>query len=144
MRTWLYDRLTTHEPLWVAMGADSTTIKKQVVPRESQFNVNLPKPFLMYGLGNETNESLSDEPGHRASRQFFQIWAHDEGGSFDKIDSDLIPLVKDLLIGASDPASMVTTILWLETSGEFSNETYNTIFRYIRFQAIISKGALTS
>jgi len=33
------------------------------------------------------------------------------------------------------------TIRYLETSAEFSNQTYNTIFRYIRFQAIIAKGA---
>lgn len=143
MRAWLYDRLTTHQPLWEAMGATSTTVKKQVVPRESQSNINLPKPFLVFGLGNETNEALSDENDHRASRQFFQVWVHDEGGSFSRIDNNIIPVVKDLLIGASDKASMVTTILWLETSGEFSNETYNTLFRYIRFQAIISKGALT-
>jgi hypothetical protein len=29
---------------------------------------------------------------------------------------------------------------WLETSQEFSDQTFGTIFRYLRLQAVISKG----
>ena len=111
----------------------------RVVPRESQDTINLPKPFLVYGLGNSTNEDLAEDGDHEAYRQFFQVWVHDEGGSFDLID-DTIEVVKRRLHLASHAPSKVTLVRWLENSAEFSNETYNTVFRYMRFQAIISKG----
>lgn len=141
MRTWLYQTLIGSDALKTWAGVDSLT--GQVVPRFSQTTINLPKPFLVYGLGNDTNESLSEDADHLAHRQFFQIWVHDEGGDYDRIDRGL-GIVKTLLVNQSDRASNLTTINWLETSQEFNSEQYNTIFRYLRFQAIISKGVTIS
>lgn len=140
MRAWLYDTLIHDIDLQNHLGYDLAQMTSQVMPRESASVIPSVKPFLIYGLGNETSEDLAEDNDHDASRQFFQIWIHDEGGSFTKID-ETIPLIKKLLIGKSDPVSNVSTVRWLENSQEFSNETYNTIFRYSRFQAIISKGA---
>lgn len=106
-------------------------------------SVNSPKPYIVYGLGNDTNEDLSEDSLHEAHRQFFQVWIHDEGASYDQVD-DMVEIVKSRLKNASDKNSRITTVRWLETSQEFSNETLNTIFRYVRFQAIISKGVLIS
>lgn len=143
MRAWLYDLLITDPDLQPIFGGVDG-IKTRVVPRRSQENINIPAPYIIFGLGNATSEDLGDStadgPQDRdAERQFFQIWIHDEGESFVQID-DLIEKVKKRLIGASDPVSRVLTVRYLETSQEFSNQTYNTIFRYIRFQAIKTTG----
>ena len=142
MRTWLYDHLTSYEPLQAFLGGTLESAQERIFPRESQSSIPVSAPFLMFGLGNETNEDLAEDVDHCASRQFFQIWVHDRAGSYTTID-DIIPVVKNRLIMASHPPSLVSQVRYLETSAEFSNETYNTIFRYIRFQAIISKGKAT-
>ena len=142
MRAWLFDRLTTDEALQTKLGADLAELQQRVRPREASETINIPKPYLIYGMGNNTNEDLAEDRDHEAHRQFFQIWIHDEGGDYSVID-EIVEIVKDRLQNASDAASKVTMVRWLETSGEFANETYNTLFRYVRFQAIISKGATT-
>lgn len=139
MRAWLYDLLTTDEDIANALGGVEAVVDR-VVPRRSQDDINIPTPYIIYGLGNATDEGLGDSTAGdvEAERQFFEVWVHDAGGTFTTID-DIIVLVKKRLTGATNPAANVMTIRYLETSGEFSNETYNTIFRYIRFQAIRAK-----
>lgn len=134
----MYD-LLNHSPELKALMLDVPPMADRIVPRESQNTVNLSKPFIIYGLGNNTNEDLSEDEDHEAHRQFFQIWIHDEPGSYIRID-DAIRIIKALFNGRSHPPSHVLTVRWLENSAEFSNQTYNTIFRYMRFQAIIAKG----
>lgn len=140
MRALLYDLLTTDTDLQAELGGVEA-IKARVMPRRSQGTINVAKPFIIFGLGNASNEYLADSTADDAEayRQFFQIWVHDEGSSFVKIDR-LIDIVKQRLVGANSRLFKVTTIIWLETSQEFNNETYNTNFRYIRFQAIIAQG----
>lgn len=139
MRAWLYDRLTTSPELQTFLGG-SEEILARVVPRRSQGNIEVKRPFLVFGLGNSSSEELRDSTAQDlgdpdAERQFFQVWIHDESMSFVQID-DMVEAVKRRLIGASDTAARILTVRYLETSAEFSNETYNTIFRYIRFQAV--------
>ncbi len=140
MRAWLYDTLTSSTDLQTELGG-AGGIGDRVVPRRSEFLVPRVKPFLIYGLGNESSENLSDSTADdvEATRQFFQVWVHDEGGSYVRID-DLVEMIKKALVGKSHPPSKIITVRFLETSQEFSNETYGTNFRYIRFQAIIAKG----
>lgn len=142
MRAWLYDTLTTDPDLEGLLGGNDpeSGILKRVVPRESQSTINLPKPFLVYGLGNATNENLGEDTDHEAWRQFSQIWVHDEGGDYNLID-DIVELIRQAFHGKGSPAHQIITTRWLETSQEFSNETYGTLFRYLRFQHIIAKGA---
>lgn len=143
MRVWLYDKLTSHQPLLDFVDdPDDPEMLPRVYPRESFDSSVVQKPFLVYGLGNDTNEGLAEDDDHEAHRQFFQIWLHDEGGDYSVIDA-MIPVVKKLLINASSKEHNVMGVRWLETSQEFSDNTMNTIFRYIRFQAIIGKGAST-
>jgi hypothetical protein len=147
MRAWLFDRLTTSAALHAWAGVpDTAAMLDRVTARRGKETINLPKPFLIYGLGNDTNEQLGDPTADdvQAHRQFFQVWLHDSGPSYSLVD-DGVKLVKDLLQGASSPTHKIITVNWLETSQEFNNETYNTIFRYVRFQAIIAnaQGVLT-
>ena len=145
MRAWLYDTLVGSDDLKSDLGAEDITTR--VIPRRSKTTVDintLLRPFLVFGLGNATNQQLADSTADdpqdkRAVGQFFQVWVHDAGGSFVKID-DIVQHVIDLLEGASSPPHGINTITHLETSGEFNNETYDTNFRYIRFQAMIVTG----
>lgn len=145
MRVWLYDTLTGDEELQAKLGGVEG-IRTRVVPRRSKTNIEVQSPFLIYGLGNNTNEGLGDPTANDvdAHRQFFQIWIEDEdSGSYALID-EFIPILKRLLVGASSPEHNIMTIAWLETSQEFNNETYNTLFRYMRFQAILGKTGVPS
>lgn len=143
MRALIYDLLTTDEDLQSDLGG-AEGILDRVMPRRSRENILGPRPFLIFGLGNSTGEQLADptsvgvEPEKDAERQFFQVWVHDDSESFVRIDR-MVDTVKKRLTGASSAPHGVLTIAYLETSQEFSNETYNTIFRYIRFQAIVVK-----
>ena len=140
MRTWLYDRLTTDDQLTQILGGVEE-VKDRVMPRRSRQVIPSQSPFIIYGLGNDTNEELGDSTANDVDthRQFFQVWIHDEdSGSYSLID-DIIPVVKRLLVGASSPENNIMTIAWLENSQEFNNETYNTLFRYMRFQAILGR-----
>lgn len=139
MRAFLYDLLTTDAELQSLFGWTLEEAQDRVIPRQSEESINIPAPYIVYGLGNNTNEALAEDTDHTAHRQFFQVWIYDEGGDYGLID-DAIPVVKRILVNAHDTVSKVTTILWLETSAEFYNETYNKLFRYIRFQAIVSEG----
>jgi hypothetical protein len=146
MRAWLYETLVT-DPTMIDVssddrrfGGDQTAVRDRVLPRRGEETINGPRPFVIYGLGNATNEHLADDAAedHTAYRQFFTIWIHDEGPWFGRID-DAISRIKRRLVGASDPDSGVMEVIWLENSQEFNNDTYNTIFRYMRFQAVIGK-----
>ena len=140
MHAWLYDTLITSEDLQLDLGGEEG-IAGRVLPRRSQTDISVPRPFLVYGMGNATNEQLGDSTANdvSAERQFFQVWIHDEGGGYDLINS-IIPEVIRRLDGGSHVPSRIIVVTYLETSGEFSNETYNTLFRYIRFQAIRAQG----
>lgn len=139
MRAFLYDLLTTDEDLQSELGG-AGDILNRVLPRRSRDNIEGPRPFLIFGLGNSTAEDLADSTANDATaeRQFFQVWVHDDSKSYLRIDR-MVDMVKKRLTGQSDGKSILT-IRYLETSQEFNNETYNTIFRYIRFQAIIAEG----
>ena len=144
MRPWLFDMLSNSPELRTLLNITFPELAVRIIPRESQTTLtNIPRPFIVYGLGQTTNEGLGETNEHEARRQFFQLWVHDEGGDYGLID-EILEILKDTFQGQSAPAFNVSHVLWLENSQEFSNETYNTLFRYSRFQAIISKGVLIS
>lgn len=141
MRPWLYDKLA-HASELKGFFADPNK-QVPVFPRESFDSTQVGRPFIVYGLGNDTNESLSEDPNfYDPSRQFFQVWVHDSGGDYSRIE-DIMDIVKLLLKNGNAPAYGLVSVIWLEDSQEFSDQTFGTIFRYMRFQAILSKGRIT-
>jgi hypothetical protein len=143
MRAFLYDELIGCDELWPFFDGEEGIKLDRVVPRNSQLTINLKKPFIIFGLGHFSEEDLSEDPDFEQGRQFIQIWVHDEGPTYALVDQ-IIPVIKKLFRGKGDKATGIIQIRFLEVSQEFKNETYNTVFRYIRFQAIISKqGVLT-
>lgn len=139
MRTWLHQTLKNDPDIQTWLGGN---LEGRVFPRFTKFTSVIPKPFIIHGLGNRSDMLPSEDEGF-GERQYLQVWLHDEGADYTKIDEGL-DIVKAALVNGSDKASNLTTVQWLETSQEFNNETYNTIFRYLRFQAIISKGVTIS
>lgn len=130
MRTWLNNTLKNDTQL-------TTMLTGGVHQGESMTSANVVKPFLVYTIGNATDEQLSEEP-EGPERQFFQIYIHDEGADYQQID-DIIARVKTLLRNARDPESGIITVIYLETSRDLDDGTMGTILRYIRFVAIKEK-----
>lgn len=134
MRTWLYQTLINAPTLQAVL--EDSNLEDRVSQGESLDTRLITKPFLVYTIGNSTNEHLSDYS--LANRQFFTIFVHDEPADYTKID-DVVKVVKNLLVGASDPASKVMIVRHLETSRDLDDQTMGTILRYIRFQAIMEE-----
>lgn len=90
------------------------------------------KPFLIYTMGNITDEGMSDPDAFQPSRQFFQVYIHDEVGDYSKID-DLVKIIRDVFLTAGLPDD-VSGLQYLETSRDLDDPTLQTIMRYMRFQ----------
>lgn len=113
-----------------------TLHNERVFQGRSMRTNDLPKPFLVHTLGNDTDENLA-EVDVTPHRQFFTVWIYDNIGDYSRIDS-MITLVKKALSALSKSASAgIITIRYLETSQDMVDQTYNAIFRYVRFQLIM-------
>lgn len=127
MREWLYNILDTNTD-YMALMPGGLWQGESLVVTPSQ------KPFTVYTIGNSTDEQLSDDP-QGPERQFFQIYIHDEGGDYTRID-DAVWLLRQILEGASSADYGILQVYHLETSRDLDDSTMNTILRYVRFQAV--------
>lgn len=127
MRTWLYETLS-NDPGLIHLFGD------RFFQGESMLTSVVVKPFLVYTIGNATDVLLSEEMD-TPERQFFQVYIHDEGGDYTRIDNG-VRLVKNLLRHQQNADAGVMDIIYLETSRDLDDQTMQTIMRYIRFQAI--------
>jgi hypothetical protein len=128
-RSWLYG-LLVNDPQLRAIH------RGEVFQASALTTANKAKPYLVYHIGNNTSEMLTDD--HPASRIFFQVYIHDEPGDYDRIDA-LGDRVKALLTGQGYPSAFIYTTRFLERSQDLSDETLRTIFQYLRFQWVLSK-----
>lgn len=129
-RTWVYGRLTGYEPL-VALVGDRVFAKKSMTSSRENH------PFVVYKLGNNTNEDLAEDQD--VSRQYLQIFVHDfedqDTADYMKIDQVLKEIKAALRLGSSAEDGVITC-QYLETSQDLNDETLNTVMKYIRFQLI--------
>lgn len=136
-RTWLYATL---------IDPDNTElqdyINQRVFPKKSMKSSREDHPYLIYKLGNNTAEGISEEAD--PSRQFFQIYVEDysdtEAADYIQID-EIIEVLKKTLKNASDADAELIGLRYLETSQDLNDETLGTVFKYVRFQAILGKAA---
>jgi len=128
LRSFLYNTLKADPDV-------ASFVATRIYQSSSMQAANVEKPFLVFHMGNDTNEMLADE--HTASRQFFQVYVHDEPGDYQQIE-DIVRAVKSALVGKGSPEDGVITTRYLETSQDLDDETLRTIFNYIRFQFIRS------
>lgn len=134
LRTWLYGKLTN-----AAEGAElQGWIQSRVFAKKSMKSSIEDHPYLIYKLGNATNEDLSEVS--TAHRQYFQIYVHDyadmENADYMRIDAVIVAL-KELLHLASSAADNVIEVRYLETSQDLDDITLGTIFKYVRFVAVV-------
>lgn len=136
-RTFIYSQLTTFAPLIALIGGSPNP---RVFAKKTMTSSIEDCPYIVYKLGNSTNEEFSEADGApEIDRQYLQVWVHDfhdgETGDYMAIDS-VLTQVRAALTGQSSAADGIWTIRYLETSQDLNDDTLNTLFRYARFQII--------
>lgn len=139
LRTYLYRRLTEVDTDLFAL------IAGRAYPKKNMRSSVEPHPYLVFKLGNDTAEGLSETVDPH--RQYFTIYIHDDnpkdiGGDYMRIDA-ICRVLKAMLKNASSPVDDVMQILYLETSQDLDDQTLGTVMRYMRFQAIVHERTLT-
>lgn len=136
MRTWLYSRLSTDPALASAIGVGLAQLPDRVIQGENMDTRLIPRPYLVYTLGNKTDELLSEED--TVARQFFTIFIHDDPSDYMRID-ELVNIVKARLRLQQSSSGKVIHVQHLETSRDLDDSTLGTILRYVRFQAMMEE-----
>lgn len=133
-RTFLYSTLTSTPGVTELIGGDDP----RVFAKKSMTSSIEQHPYVVYKLGNNTNESLS-ESDDTVSRQFAQIFVHDhsdgEVADYMRIDQVLAEIKKAFNL-ASSPEDGVIAVQYLETSQDLDDQTLNTVMKYVRYQLI--------
>lgn len=138
MRTWLNQRILADGPLVALLELKPSEVAEdRVFSAGSLTSVSTPKPFIVHLMGNSTDAGLAEEDAD-AQRQFWQIWVHDEPADYTRIDA-IHERLKIIFKNAADPASWVQTTFHLERSRDFDDQVLGTIFKYARFQSILTK-----
>lgn len=123
----------TQDPSVSAIFAD------RVYAGESLMSAQLSKPYIVFRMGSDPDEGLFDDPDvpSRPNRQFFMVYIHDERPDYTGIDS-YCKLVKNAFrLNPKSPSDSVVWTTFLEQSGDFDDVTLDTVFRYLRFQAVM-------
>lgn len=144
MRAWIVSQMRGDAELMDLMrrtvnGVPETdaAVQERFFAAGSMTSATTPKPFVVYLLGNSTDQQLADED-YDADRQFWQVWVHDRPADYTKIDAIQDRIRAIFKNGQSVPDKVLTTI-HLERSRDFDDEILKTIFKYARFQSIITK-----
>lgn len=131
-RTWLYSQLST-----IALPYSAHT---RVFAKKSMSSAKEDHPFVVFKLGNDTNEELAETID--VHRQYFQIWVHDYSdtkiGDYTRID-EVLRTLKLRFDSAKSPLDGIIATRYLETSQDLDDATLSTVFKYIRFQFIMKE-----
>lgn len=109
----------------------------RVFQRGSIITAQTVKPYIVYNLGNNTDEGMADEDSFRPNRQFLQVYIHDEVGDFSRID-DIVQALKEGFL-TTPRTGDVCGVQYLETSTDLEDPTVESIFRYVRFQLALAR-----
>jgi hypothetical protein len=111
----------------------------RVLAGQSVMTAQQTKPYIIVKLMNDLDEGFDDpDVVARPHRQFFMVYIHNERPSYVDLD-DWCSLVKNAFrLIPSSPADRITWITFLEQSADFDDVTLDTVFRYLRFQAVMT------
>jgi hypothetical protein len=129
-RTWLINVLGASAPLLDFIPFE------RMLQGESVLSADITKPFLVYRFGNKTSEDLAEDMPDVA-RQFLSIYLHDAPADYSRIDEMEMAVIHGLNLASSEEESVVTT-RYLETSRDLDDQALGTIYRYVRFQLIMT------
>ena len=141
MRTWLFNRISTHTPLKTIIDtarSSNITLADQVSQGEVLSDRLFPKPYIFYNIGNRTNQNMAEDT--LVYNQFFQIYIHDQPGDYTLIDAlvkELINLLNEAV--GEEGTYQIVRVRFLEVSGDLDDDTLGTILRYVRFVAVIKE-----
>lgn len=127
-RTWLRNTLGSIPELLDNIPLD------RMLQGESLLTAQIQKPFLVYRMGNRTNEDLAEDMPD-VGRQFLSIYLHDVPADYSRIDRMEMTVIHGLNLASSVPDNIITT-RYLETSRDLDDQSLGTIYRYLRFQLI--------
>lgn len=128
-RQFIYDVMTS--PPLAAFWGD------RVFQQGSLLSAQTVKPYGVYTMGNNTDEGMADEDNFQPSRQFFQVFIHDEVGDYSRIDAIVAELKRAFLSALR--TGDVCGVQYLETSRDLDDPTLESIMRYVRFQLAKSR-----
>lgn len=90
-------------------------------------------PFIVYRLGPRT-PGVMDDNIPLTERQALEVWAHDEGGSYKRIEAVLAELRPLLLLAPQTPPFVRAE--WVEDGPELFDDGFGSITRWSRYQLI--------
>ncbi len=130
VRTFAYKVLTTEPGVDAVFGG-------RVAAGQSVMTAQSEKPYIVIKMMNKTDEGFDDpDVAARPARQYFMVYIHDERPSYTGLD-DWCDLVKQAFrLNPASASDRITWITFLEQSSDFDDVTLDTVFRYLRFQAI--------
>ena len=114
-----------------------TLVTERVYQGESLTSSQQVKPFLVWRLGNDTAEGLAEVDAH-PHRQFFQVYAHDEPADYSQVDTMCEAVIGAFRAVSGSGVEHIYTTVYLETSRDLDDAVLETIFRYVRFQLVMS------
>lgn len=130
LRSWIFSTLTD--------GALPYGASNRVFAKRSMKSSVEDHPFVVYKLGNNTSEALSETS--TTARQYLQFWVHDyqdtQSADYGQID-EVLAAIKTLFHGVGSPTDNVLMLQYLETSQDLNDETLGTVFKYARYFAIL-------
>lgn len=131
VREWLIAQLQASPGLVATVG-------DRIYEGKSQGANRTPKsPYIVYTMGNETSEALSeDEPNPQ--RRYCQVWVHDQPLDYTQIDQLVTLVIEAVTGGAPDAEYGLIRGTYLETSRDLDDEATGTGFKYVRFQLVTS------
>lgn len=119
IRQLIYDTLRVDDEIVAIVGADGTY---------STYDETPPTPFLVIRFGGVTPRLRKV-----AESGYIQIWAHDEPGTYSKID-DLLARCKVVLEALPNQGTLFE-VAWIEDSGDLPFDPLTGVIgRYSRFQ----------
>lgn len=134
VRQWLYETIKDYPALFAFHNG-------RVLQGESLTTAQVQKPYLVYRLGNDTDENLGGEGATdpQPHRTFFQVYVHDTPGDYDQIDAIITELKNAFRAAGGSPANGILAVRYLEVSRDLDDQTLGTILRYVRFQFVLTK-----
>lgn len=128
LRSWLRETLVLDPDL-------AAVIDGRVYQSGSLRDATLERPFVVYHMGNDTDEALADDS--TVHRQYLIIYVHDSYADYMRID-EIIDLIIAAIRNRGSVKEKVLSTRFLEKSQDMTDASFKTIMRYARFQFIMS------
>lgn len=106
---------------------------------QSVMTAQQAKPYIVVKLMNDLDEGFDDpDVQARPHRQFFMVYIHDERPSYINLDGYCDLVKKAFRLNPSSSQDRIVWTTFIEQSADFDDVSLDTVFRYLRFQAVMT------